>query len=348
MTLSWHKGNQIFFLQDRDNNLYVLREGAGGEVEQVEGFPPTNRPTGFALAENYDLIALPTSSSTAGTGPVTYLYVLRDQTSTKPELLATIKRLGGVAWHPSKHLLAGIYYPEGYQYGSNIVGVFDMEHYPSSVLTNTYELKYSAIREVFGWSDNSKVIAVSQYDENGAIPYYVYPASESVERSLFHTATQNCVIDARWAPRRQTIAFSGDNETLDGWDILLESVAPAESEGRSLVNLTNSPGEDEYNVSWSPDGREIVFVKGYEEAGGDLRQELFILDISDGSSAPVQLTDTRDEFETNPLWIAKNKIAYLSWRPADSSWTLKSISLARSDAKPETLLEIPQEWYTLP
>jgi len=215
-------------------------------------------------------------------------------------------------------------------------------------MASTHELEYSNIREVLGWSGNGEIIAVSQYSENGAIPYYLYVEEGVLERSLFHAAFHNCVIDADWAPEEQTIAFSGDNDMLDGWDVFLETVAPAGSEERSLTNVTNTPGADEFNVAWSPDGSKIAYTKASYDSARNLRQELHLINLGDYSSLPIQLTDTLEEFEANPLWIAEDRIAYLSWHPAQATWTLKAQSIGGAAGEVETIFEVPRGWYYHP
>lgn len=313
-----------------------------GEVEKDISFPVRSNIRDFTFFEAKDLIAI---TRDYGESAETSVYSLG--TGEQLERIAVIERAVRVTWHPDELLLAAIHYPKGYDQGSNIIALFDVSG-ATPVLTREFELKDVAIAHNLGWSGDGQIIAVSLYDPVGEIPYYIFPENEVVVQSLFHRSRHNCVTDVRWAPDKQEIVFSGDNDALDGWDIFRESVAPAGSEGRSLVNLTNSAGEDEYGVSWSPDGKEIVYVKVYEESADDLRQELFILEVNGRFASPVQLTDTPGEFETNPLWIAKEKIAYLSWNPDGASWSLKTISLVGTGTEPETVLEIPREWYRLP
>lgn len=341
MSLSWHQSSRSILLKDWEGIMHLIHETGGGAVEQVNNLPP-RRNSGPTVSEAHYLIALPIGIAQSA---AVYVYSFPEEKPADP--VATISRLESPKWHPDALLLAGIYYPEGYEHGSNVVGLFNVERF-EPVLVSTHELEYSNIREVFGWSSNGEVIAVSQYSENGAIPYYLYVEEQMVERSLFDTASHNCVIDARWAPDEQVIAFSGDNDLLDGWDIFLETVASVGSEDRFLTNLTNTPGADEYNVAWSPDGSTIAYTKAYYDSARNLRQELYLINLDDDSSLPVQLTDTLEEFETNPIWIAEDRIAYLSWHPAEAIWTLKAQSIDGTVSEPETVLEIPREWYYHP
>jgi Tol biopolymer transport system component len=183
----------------------------------------------------------------------------------------------------------------------------------------------------------------SQYDRVGLIPYYLFPEDGTVRKSLYDTSANNCVFDAQWSPTEQEITFTGENYTTEGWDIFLEEVAPLGNEGGSLTNLTSTPGEDERNAVWSPNGEQIVYMKGYEDVTGDLQQELFVIDIKDTSLSPIQLTNTVDEFETNPVWISSTEIAYLSWSPTELVWSLNTISVA--DQVSKRIMEIPSSWY---
>ena len=341
MSLSWHQSSRSILLKDSEGIIHLIDETRSGEVAQVNNLPP-GRDGGLAVSKAHNLIALPVGIGGAAS---VYLYSFPRQKPADP--VATIRRLESPKWHPYAPLLVGIYYPENHEHGSNRISLFDVER-ADPVMASTHELEYSNIREVLGWSGNGEIIAVSQYSENGAIPYYLYVEEGVLERSLFHAAFHNCVIDADWAPEEQTIAFSGDNDMLDGWDVFLETVAPAGSEERSLTNVTNTPGADEFNVAWSPDGSKIAYTKASYDSARNLRQELHLINLGDYSSLPIQLTDTLEEFEANPLWIAEDRIAYLSWHPAQATWTLKAQSIGGAAGEVETIFEVPRGWYYHP
>ena len=72
---------------------------------------------------------------------------------------------------------------------------------------------------------------------------------------------------------------------------------------RELINLKNlnlSPGEWISQVTWSPDGKFVVFV-----AGKDPDQDIYILDVDkvlqDSSTQPIRLTDN-SIMDNSPVW----------------------------------------------
>lgn len=71
-----------------------------------------------------------------------------------------------------------------------------------------------------------------------------------------------------WSPAGDQLAFVTDGCTGPGWDLWL--VAPDRSHWRQL---TRTPGEIEYNPTWSPDGRWLVYGTG---------QGLTLVDVDSG------------------------------------------------------------------
>ena len=67
--------------------------------------------------------------------------------------------------------------------------------------------------------------------------------------------------------------------------------------------------------------------------------------LDDLSSGPFQLTNTLDEFESNPIWLSQSEIAYLSWRPGEGSWFLNILSTSEGGTASRRVMEIPSSWY---
>lgn len=209
--------------------------------------------------------------------------------------------------------------------------------------TDTFRLKRIAINQILGWSNGGQVIAVSQYDKNGEIPYYIFVDSGRIEKSLYRESLHNCVADGQWSPNKPTLSFSGQNVDTEGWDIFLETVTSPDSREWALVNLTNTPREDEINAVWSPDGKQLAYVKVYKDAADNLRQELFVLDLNDALLTPMQLTDSPEALVDSPWWISDTEIAFLIWSPADRIWSLNIVSL--DEREPRKISDIPQLLY---
>lgn len=313
---------------------------ATGEIEQDIDFPIRSNVRVVTLSENEDAVAI-----TRGFGESADTLLFSLEMKNVPERLATIRGAERAVWHSSQQMLAAIYYPEEYEHASNIITLYDVSG-AEPVQTDTFRLKRIAISQILGWSNDGQVIAVSQYDKNGEIPYYIFVDSGRVEKSLYRESHHNCVADGQWSPKEPTLSFSGQNEDTEGWDIFLETVASANSKEWSLINLTNTPHEDEVNAVWSLDGQYLAYVKVYKDAAENQRQELFILNPNDILPTPMQLTDTPNALVNSPWWISDTQIAYLTWSPAELIWSLNTISLDESE--PSKITDIPPLWYSEP
>ncbi len=347
---SWHRTDadavlifrntkQFRFPTEHWLQLQILNP-ATGEIEQDIEFPIRSNIRVVTLSENEDVIAI-----TRGFGESADTLLFSLKMKNVPERLATIRGAERTVWHSSEQMLAAIYYPEEYEHGSNIIALYDVSG-AEPVQTDTFRLKRIAISQILGWSNDGQVIAVSQYDKNGEIPYYIFVDSGRVEKSLYRESLHNCVADGQWSPNEPILSFSGQNEDTEGWDIFLETVASPNSKEWSLVNLTNTPREDEVNVVWSPDGNHLAYVKVYRDAADNLRQELFVLNPNDALPTPIQLTVTPDALVDSPWWISDTEIAYLTWSPAELIWSLNTVSL--DEPEPKKIAEIPQLWYSEP
>jgi len=65
-----------------------------------------------------------------------------------------------------------------------------------------------------------------------------------------------------WAPDSQRVAFEYDVSAP-----ALSDIAVINRNGTGLVNLTNTPNQDEYTPDWSPDGTKIAFIREVNDMG---------------------------------------------------------------------------------
>jgi Tol biopolymer transport system component len=270
------------------------------------------------------------------------VYILRFSHEGEKDRPLVIDGASTPVWHPAEDKIAAIYYPDEERYGSNTVAIIAVEE-DGYRIVETHELKRLDIADVFDWSSGGNVIALAQYDRLGSVIYYLFVEAREAKRSLFYTNDLTCVLDAQWSPTSDVLAFSAENSATEGQDIFLERVPSDNRREWSLVNVTQSPGQDERNVTWSPDGTRIAFVKAFVDDQGAFRQELYLVDVEDDSLLQVQLTDTEDQYETDPMWLSDSEIAYLSWDREQLTWSLSKVSVA--DHRIEQIMEIPTSWY---
>ncbi|MFO7541091.1 MAG: hypothetical protein R6X32_23870 [Chloroflexota bacterium] len=349
---SWHRisTDPVLILDNRYQfrfpaqhwlQLQILDPVTGEIVRDLE-FPIRSNINTFALADGEDVIAIARGHWIDESGE---LLLFDLETDNPPKNLTAIERTGFVMWHPNEKVLATIYYPKGYDQGSNIVALYDVND-TNPVQTDTFRLKRVAINRFLGWSNNADVIAVSQLDSVGEIPYFIFLEKGQIEKSLYHESHHHCVTNGQWSPQEPILAFSGTNTETEGWDIFLEAVASPDRADRSLINLTNTSGEDELHPIWSPDGNRVAYVKVYLDAADNRRQELFVIDLNDATYTPIQLTDTLDGPADKPVWLSDDEIAYLSWSLTEHTWSLKNVSLVERESR--KIMDIPQVWYKEP
>jgi TolB protein len=113
------------------------------------------------------------------------------------------------------------------------------------------------------------------------------------------------------SPDGQRVAFCGTKSTMDGdtRDIWVVGV-----DGQGLVQLTNTPAEDDCYPAWSPDGSKILFSS--TRGGGT--PELWVMDAT-GQGAHA-LTTGQNAGDAPPEWSPDGtKIAYIA---DDAVWIM--------------------------
>lgn len=348
---TWLENDALFALYD-DHNKFRLIDRSGELVTERDH----NRlywPNAFLSVSNslgmYALFFARSGRLVLDTDTIE-VYPIHAQADEQSIPLTVIRQLRLPVWHPTEPKLAGKYYAsDASTTASNQVAIFDITQSEESP-TAVFDLDWSNVSSVFGWSADGELLAVNQFTKFGLVPVYIEPETGSWFISSIADAKSSwrCTNDGKWSPSEQVIAFRGRTESTEGYDIFIEEIGVADRGQSVVTNLTNSPMEDEESVSWSPDGNQVAYVRGYLDESGAYQQELARIDLTGDSLVPIQLTGTADEFETGPLWIAADEIAYLSWNHLQSKWYLKTLSVATPDQQPETVMEIPESWYRTP
>jgi Tol biopolymer transport system component len=189
------------------------------------------------------------------------------------------------------------------------------------------------------WSADGRRIAVSSNRVSPANPdavsqIWVMNADGSRPRQLTFDTHVN--LDPAFSPDDRRIVFDRQfappDSDVDDQDILVMRAG-----GTGERNITNSPGVDDAQPNWSPDGRRIAFTSNRD---GDY--EIYTA-RPDGSHAH-QLTTNTTFTDDRPNWSPDGrKIAFSSDRTGNSAiWTmsaddgthLKQITFGGSDFNP--------------
>lgn len=120
---------------------------------------------------------------------------------------------------------------------------------------------------------------------------------------LFYTRS---VFGAAWSPDGQQIVFTTDiSGRFNLWKVRAAGGWP--------VQLAQSD-DRQYGATWSPDGKWIVYQQ--DQAGNELYD--FYAIPSDGGQ-PLNLTNTPDVREENPLWSSNGQTLALTYKTKDGS-----------------------------
>src|SRR6266498_2961479 len=166
--------------------------------------------------------------------------------------------------------------------GNDEIYVMNADGTAQTTLTNT---PASDARPA--WSpDGSKIVFTSNRDGNAEI--YVMNADGSAQTNLTNNPATDT--EAAWSP--------------DGSKIVFDSSA----DGTAQTNLTNNSATDDAAV-WSPDGSRIAFAS----TRGGFFFDIWVMN-SDGSGAPVDLTNTPAGSDVRP-----------DWSPDGTKWSLPEV-----------------------
>lgn len=116
------------------------------------------------------------------------------------------------------------------------------------------------------------------------------------------------VTSPAWSPDGKTIVFTTN---LTGRNNLWR----VNSDGGWPLQLTVSE-DRQFNSSWSPDGKWVVYEQDF---GGSEYYDIFAVPSAGGT--PVNLTNTSDVSETNPMFSPDGKTIALNHKPKTASTT---------------------------
>lgn len=344
LQLTWLHDDALFVVYDIDNTLHLIDRS--GQLVASRDHDRSSWSSAATLASNNLGTYALSRADGALDMEVTEVHAYDPVSLEEGSLLDRILRLELPAWHPTEQVLAGKYYNAD-AFASNIIAIFDTTRSAETPVA-LLDLDWSDVGRVLGWSGDGQMIAANQFRKSGLTPVYIDRETGAFAVSSLNNGFNNCVTDGEWSPNDRTFAFPGQVDSADGYDIYIEKVGSVEEGQSELVNLTNTPKEDEQGLSWSPDGRQVAFFRGYLDESGTYQQELARISVDQDPNESIQLTFTDEEFETAPLWISANEIAYLSWDYPQSKWFLRTLSVTSPEQQPRRVMEIPDSWYRTP
>lgn len=159
----------------------------------------------------------------------------------------------------------------------------------------------------------------------GPSPLYVVGPSTKARR----IGIPGDLTDFAWSPDGSTIAYVVSASEFGGGSI---DVVDADGSGNRTLVRSSTPLS---GISWSPDGRWIVYGQGIAMAPkADNRYRLFARPT--GGGAPVMLTHGPDE-GLLPAWSPEGtRIAYLSLSPPFQPHTAASLTVMNADGSGAT------------
>ena len=155
----------------------------------------------------------------------------------------------------------------------------------------------------------AQITFVSHRDGNPEI--YVMDADGDNQRRLTNNRHEDW--NPSWSPDGKRIAFSSnrDGHVIDG--LPTHEIYVMDADGGNQQNLTNDPNND-WEPSWSPDGKRIAFSSDREEDGN---AEIYVMD-ADGGNQQNLTNDPNNDWE--PSWSPDGKrIAFSSDREEDGN-----------------------------
>lgn len=186
--------------------------------------------------------------------------------------------------------------------GTGLTLLFDFSSSPGGLTFDD-----SSARDL-AWSPDGKYIVFAGWGADGCHLHLLDVASGAV-RSL--TPVSN-IVDARapaWshvlysdaAGSHSRISFAGYDGGNNAHDLMVLDVTIVPTGALTtgaLTNLTNSPNDQEWGSSWSPDGQFITFFKSTPTDQGLFKMR------ADGTDTPVKV----------------GTVSYVSWSPVGGYW----------------------------
>ena len=195
------------------------------------------------------------------------------------------------------------------------------------------------------WSPDGRQIAFTHNEDVGEATtftdddVFVMAADGGNIRQLTPEVDGSSSNQAAWSPDGQRIVYvrgpSIHSAVVATTPLAFGELLVVDADGGESSRLTTA--EPDAAPAWSPDGREVVFVRGHDlnKPSGDM--DLFIVDAAGGT--PRALTRTPRWLETAPVWSPDGSRIAFARSSSFSAFTGKAaIFVINRDGSDESLL----------
>ena len=195
------------------------------------------------------------------------------------------------------------------------------------------------------WSPDGRQIAFTRNEDVGESTtftdddVFVMDADGGNLRQLTPEVDGSSSSQPAWSPDGRRIAYvrgpSRASAVVAATPLAFGELVVMDADGGETVRLTRA--EPDAAPAWSPDGEEIVFVRGHDlsQASGDM--DLFIVDAAGGT--PRRLTRTPRSLETAPAWSPDGSRVAFARSTSFSAYTGNAaIFVINRDGSGESLL----------
>lgn len=153
---------------------------------------------------------------------------------------------------------------------------------------------------------------------------YVVNLDGSGQRNLTHDSADDAPQGASWQPGGHLIAF----DRYVGGKSDLYTMRP---DGTDVTRLTHTAGDNQ-SPDWSPDGRALTYIHGGVNSLGQLRGEVYTIDVHSGQVH--QITHNTSSDDRNPAWSPKGQQIVFRRARADGTTELLRVEVTTRAVQP--------------
>jgi Tol biopolymer transport system component len=286
-------GNKFLTFNLNNRELYTM-DLNGSNKKQIT----------FNKLEEYDASFSPDGKSIAfignPRGEFNYaLYKVNADGTDLKKLTEGFNYISAFDWSPDSSKLGYSYIKDNVNdIRDNGISFIDLKNNRRSELATTdqYNLYFH------GWTADQKKIIFQRREYVNEIQYLILQNLEDSSQEIIDTGYGPDQFLINWSANRQKIVYS--RQANDTWELYTMNLAE-----KTKVRLTNN-NFPEYDASWSPDGRKLLFVADSEQEGIESDYTIRTID-SDGSNQKVIVKESKNMLTPmRPFFLNNQEIVY--------------------------------------